>query len=106
MAKSVPEMLRESAETYEQRNLLYGDNYKKFGWVMAALFPEGMIIRSVDDWNRIGTFIQVMSKVTRYSQNFGAGGHDDSVLDISVYTAMLRELDQEVRDVGSSEVPF
>lgn len=95
MTKTVPEMLRESAETYEQRNKIYGDNYKRFGPIMALLFPEGLDLRSGADFNRFGVFVQCVSKLTRYAEQFDAGGHDDSLLDLAVYANMLRELDAD-----------
>ena len=91
--KPVPEMLRECAAVYEQRGKVYGDNYKLFGDVMAAMFPHGMTVVSPADWNRLGVFVQAMAKMTRYANQWRAGGHPDSLLDISVYTTMLRELD-------------
>lgn len=90
--KSVPELLRECAETYEQRNKLYGDNYKKFGRVMSAIFPNGLSLYTVEEFNRLGIFIQCLSKLTRYSENLTRGGHQDSAHDLSVYAAMLEEL--------------
>jgi hypothetical protein len=91
--KTVPEMLRESAQTYEERNKLYGDNYKRFGAIMKALFPDPLPLTTEQDWNRLGVFVQVLSKVSRYAENFNRGGHDDSLLDMAVYATMLRELD-------------
>jgi hypothetical protein len=44
--KKVPDFLRDAAAIYEQRNALYGDNYKRFGLVMVALFPHGMNLES------------------------------------------------------------
>lgn len=93
MTKNVPEMLREAAATYEERNKLYGDNYKNFGKVMVGMFPNGLAVRSESDWNRLGVFVQIASKMTRYAEQFTKGGHDDSLLDMSVYANMLRELD-------------
>jgi hypothetical protein len=95
--KTVPEMLREAAATYEERNKLYGDNYKTFGQSMKGMFPDGLTLRTIDDWNRLGIFVQVVSKATRYANLFEQGGHDDSLLDLSVYANMLRELDEEAR---------
>ena len=95
--KTVPEMLRECAETYEQRNALYKDNYKKFGAVMQALFAGGFEIKTDADFNRLGMVVQIVGKLTRYTVNFNNGGHDDSLLDLSVYAQMLRELDNEQR---------
>jgi len=93
MAKSVPEMLRDNAGIYEQRNQLYGDNYKRFGKIMDILFPGGICLQNEDDFNRFGIFVQVVSKITRYAENFSRGGHDDSLDDNTVYSMMLKELD-------------
>jgi hypothetical protein len=92
---SVPDLLRAAAETYEQRNALYGDSYKNFGKVMDALFPNGLELSTVDDWNRMGVFNMIVSKVTRYAANLSTGGHSDSAHDLSVYASMLEELTQE-----------
>jgi hypothetical protein len=89
----VPTSLREAAQVFEQRNEMYGDNYKKFGAIMNDIFPDGFTIDNPQDWNRFGILIQVVSKLTRYAENFNRGGHDDSLVDLSVYAHMLRELD-------------
>jgi len=94
---SVPDMLRQGADVYEQRNKVYGNNYKDFGLVMAGLFPAGMSFHTVNDYNRLGIFVQIVSKLGRYANMFSLGGHDDSLLDLAVYTTMLRELDAEIR---------
>ncbi len=97
--KTVPELLREAASTYEERNKLYGDNYKHFGEVMMALFQDQhVLLTSINSHNRFGVFTQIVSKLTRYAENFSSGGHDDSLLDMSVYCAMLRELDANAKD--------
>jgi hypothetical protein len=90
--KSVPDLLRAAAATYEERNRLWGDNYKDFGAVMVALLPGGVELETTDQWNRFGLFMHVMNKVTRYAQNINCGGNVDSAHDLSVYAAMLEEL--------------
>ena len=92
MTKSVPELLRACATTYEERNKLYGDNYKKFGRVMEAMFPQGLTLQTIQDFNRYGIFVQCVSKLMRYAENLNKGGHQDSAHDLSVYAAMLEEL--------------
>ena len=92
MTKSVPELLRACATTYEERNKLYGDNYKKFGRVMEAMFPAGLTLNTIQDFNRYGIFVQCVSKLMRYGENLDKGGHQDSAHDLSVYAAMLEEL--------------
>lgn len=95
MSKFVPEQLRKAAEIYEERNKKYGDNYKNFGNVMMGLFPDGVTISNAEDWDRMGIFVQMASKFTRYAPNFATGGHADSLDDLAVYTMMLQELDSE-----------
>ena len=95
---NVPEMLEQSAATYRERNEIYGDNYKNFGKWTSQLFPNGLTVKTVDDWNRLGVLVQKMSKLSRYAETYESGGHDDSLLDDAVYTTMLRELDKEALD--------
>lgn len=101
MSKFVPEALRKAAEIYEERNKLYGDNYKTFGNVWLALFPDGISTTSAQNplsaCNRLGIMVQIVAKMTRYANNFNNGGHDDSLQDLVVYATMLRELDNEVK---------
>ena len=92
MSKTVPELLRDAASTYEQRNKLYGDNYKKFGKVLEAIFPAGLQLDSFESHNRYGILVQCISKIMRYAENLDMGGHKDSAHDLSVYAAMLEEL--------------
>jgi hypothetical protein len=93
---TVPELLMRAAKLYEQRNIVYGDNYKRFGPIMALLFPNGIELKTADDFNRFGIFVQVVAKMTRYAENFNRGGHPDSLNDNSVYSMMLQELDCEI----------
>ena len=87
-----PEFLEEAAATYRQRSEVYGDTYLKFGPVMDALFPKGMVMVTADDFQRLGVFVQCVSKLARYAENITTGGHADSALDLITYAAMLREL--------------
>lgn len=106
MKNSPADLLQESVDIFRKRNELYGDNYKKFGAVMHALFPNELQRSSeaaVGYWNRLGILVQIVSKLTRYCENFNEGGHDDSLKDLSVYAAMLRELDKEGLN---DEIPF
>jgi|TARA_R110000765_G_scaffold207302_1_gene312385 hypothetical protein len=100
--KRVPELLLGLAQVYEQRNELYGDNYKLP--IMSLLFPDGVTLRSEEDFTRYGVFVQVVSKVSRYAVQFGRGGHADSLNDLSVYAAMLQELDEMAS--GEPGLPF
>lgn len=89
--KTVPEILREAASTYEQRNALYGNNYKLIGEIFVSLFPNGSTLNTSEEWNRMFLLFQLIGKSTRYAAQF-AEGHKDSAHDSIVYAAMLEEL--------------
>jgi hypothetical protein len=99
---TVPEMLEEAAKTYRERNALYGNNYKEFGRAMRALFPNGVSFSNYHDHNRFALMVMIVSKISRYAAQFSEGGHDDSLLDLSVYAQMLRELDGEMKELVGS----
>lgn len=94
---SVPDIMNAAADTYRERNALYGDSYKQFGGVMQALFPHGILIDTPDAWNRLGIINMMVSKLTRYTANFCDGGHTDSAHDLGVYSFMLEELTRLAR---------
>lgn len=87
------DLLEEAAETYRERNKVYGDNYKLVGNVMAALFPDGLHVKTPHDWNRLHIFLLGVVKQTRYVNNWDKGGHKDSIHDLVVYSAMQEEID-------------
>lgn len=95
MACFVSEKLTSNAEIYNNRNEIYGGAYKNVGLIMAGLFPNGLSLNSTEDFNRFGCLHTIASKLCRYSNIFHLGGHQDSLDDISVYAAMLQELDNE-----------
>lgn len=92
----VAEELLRASELFRQRGKVYGKNYKDFGPVAHTMLA-GMRVESSGDFARLGVLVQIISKLTRYCANFNRGGHDDSLMDLSVYAQMLRELDQDSR---------
>ena len=46
----------------------------------------------MDGFNRLGVFVQCISKVARYASSLPKGGHLDSAHDLMVYAAMLEEV--------------
>lgn len=87
------DLLAKAAETYRERHKVYGDNYKLVGAVMEGLFPDGLTIKTAHDWNRLHILLLLVIKQTRYVQNWATGGHQDSIHDAAVYSAMLEEID-------------
>lgn len=96
-AEKAGDILTQAAETYRDRHAVYGDNYKLVGEVMKALFPGGVMLKTPTDHNRFHILLLEVVKLTRYVQNWSRGGHDDSQLDLSVYAAMMVEIDRAAR---------
>jgi hypothetical protein len=96
--KKAHDYLTESAAIHKKRGEVYGDSYKTFGRLVKALFPNGLFLTSETDFTRFGVLTQIMSKLHRYCNNFTQAGHEDSLVDLSTYSAMLNELDSELRD--------
>jgi hypothetical protein len=92
MNSTVPELLLAAAQTFDERNRVYGDTYKNFGSVMQGMFPSGLTVNDVDAWNRLGLLVMAVGKLTRYTAQFDNGGHKDSAHDLINYAAMLEEL--------------
>jgi len=92
-----PELLDAAAETFRERNGIYGNNYQRFGAALLALFPDGGIppITDVNDAQRLDYIIMCLGKLQRYAHNFSRGGHQDSARDLQVYAAMLEEFTDE-----------
>lgn len=98
LKKFVPSQLRAKADLYEERNKIYGDNYKRFGPILSLILAgQTLDTGDPDQMNRLGVFVQVVSKITRYGANFTSGGNDDCLDDNAVYSMMLKELDHESR---------
>lgn len=93
-AKRAPDFLEAGAETFRQRNAVYGDTYLEFGRMCAAIFPDGIHVKANDvaGFNRLGVFVQALSKIARYAANANKGGHQDSAHDLMVYAAMPEEV--------------
>lgn len=92
---TVPEILRSGAATYEQRNPIYGDNYKRIGEIMRIIFPEGLPTMDVEGWNQFGVWFMAFNKLIRYAVTPAEAPPEariDSAHDAMVYAAMLEEL--------------
>lgn len=90
--------LNDCSETYHAKHKIYGNNFLIIGKAMEAIFPEGLTIKTADDWNRIHLFLLNMVKVTRYANNYNTGGHEDSLRDSIVYQSMLQFVDEMIQE--------
>jgi hypothetical protein len=103
--KTAAEFLREGAKTFEERNAIYGNNYLNVGNAMVGFFPNGVTLKTVDDWNRMHILLLAIVKKTRYCNQWNSGGHSDSIHDSMVYDAMLESIDAEIQR-SKDDIPF
>lgn len=87
------QILIAAGKLFKQRQKVYGFNYLRVGAAMAALFPDGVVLKSADDHNRFHIFMLLIVKLSRYTVNWEKRGHVDSVHDTIVYSAMLQFID-------------
>lgn len=87
------------ADTYQERSKMYKNNYKQIGAVMAALYPDGVTLKTKDEHNRFHLFLMMQIKMTRLV-NMDLN-HQDSCHDIGVYSAMLKSLQEGSCDQSS-----
>lgn len=85
-------IMEESLALYKERNAYYGDSFSRWGPVFTALFPDGVRVRTDDDWNRLTCLGHVIDKLVRYTTDFHRP-HQDSIRDLGVYAHILEGLD-------------
>lgn len=94
------DILEEGGKTFKERHKVYGNNFLKVGDMMAAMFPDGLTVVTPEDWVRLELLMMKVVKISRYAENFTKGGHQDSVHDDMVYSAMLENVDEVIKTGG------
>lgn len=85
-----PRILEEMAETFRERNKVYGSNCEMVGSVMQALFPNGVVLRTPEEFERWHLFELKIVKLTRFV--ISGLTHVDSIHDDGVYSSMVESL--------------
>jgi hypothetical protein len=94
----IEQTLFEGIELLQNRRIKHGDKYanvyKSFGNSLMGLFPNGIHIEAddFDSATKLGVIVQIITKLSRYCASLGDGGHEDSALDLTNYSAMLKSL--------------
>ena len=83
------QILRSMADTFEERNKVYGSNYERVAPIMKILFPDGLTpeILHSDQWH---LFELIVVKLTRFA--ISGLQHKDSIHDTGVYAAMIESI--------------
>jgi hypothetical protein len=86
---TVPELLEAAATTFRERNEKYKDNKDNVGAVMVGMFPDGVVLKTKDDFVRWHLFELMVVKMTRFA-NSGLQ-HKDSIHDLGIYAFMVEK---------------
>jgi hypothetical protein len=78
---------------YKDKNAQYGNGHHVAGQLLIHLFPQGIKLETVGDFNRFSLINHIINKLIRYCRQFEAPLEDDHMKDMAVYAAMLMEID-------------
>jgi len=83
------DILHEMAETFKERNEVYGNNYKMVAPIMKILFPDG-VPEGLVFTDQFHLFELIIVKLTRFA--ISELLHKDSIHDAAVYAAMIESI--------------
>ena len=89
MKKDAAMILDQMADTFRQRNAVYGDNYRMVAKLMKVLFPNGVPSEVVFS-DQFHLFELKLVKLSRFA--ISGLTHIDSIHDDAVYAAMLESI--------------
>ncbi len=97
--KTTVEIMQAASETFAERAKVYGEEgYRSHSKLVSSLFPEGITLKTEDEFTRFWLFNMLIVKLTRYATNYAKGGHQDSVHDLGVYAFILESFDTRMAD--------
>lgn len=91
--KTAADVLAEMADTYRERNKVYGDNFRNVGPIMKALHPAGIGLESAEDHEMFHLWNLIVVKLSRFAVSKLT--HMDSIHDAAVYCAMIESIMKE-----------
>lgn len=93
---NIDNTLAEMATTFSNRNAVYKNNHVMVGRVMAAFFPDGVTLKTPEDFEKWSFFEAKIIKLTRFVASDLT--HEDSILDDGVISAMMKTLMEDTNN--------
>lgn len=85
------DILHSAASTYEERNAAYGDNYRRVGPALTALFGGNpVVLEGAADHELFHLLSLIVVKLSRFTTS--GCTHRDSIHDAAVYAAMIESI--------------
>jgi len=88
----------DAVKLFDERNAIYKNGWERSGYLMKALFPDGIELKTDEDHARFSLVSMLAAKLSRYCTNFTKGGHEDSIQDLTVYANILFTFDKEIQE--------
>lgn len=96
------DILRAMADTFDERNSEYGDNWKMTGELLRVLFPHGLPIHNTAvSFQFYHLFFLIIVKLSRFV--ISGCKHLDSLHDMAVYCAMCEKILRDENERNSSD---
>lgn len=91
---SVEKSIEEALETFKERGQQYsGDTWDEVGEITRLLYPNGILLRTREDFARFHIMQWLVGKLVRFARR----GDRDSIKDAGVYAFILHSL-TEIED--------
>lgn len=95
--ETVSESMTNAAELFFRKNKDYGDSYKRTGEIMTMIYPNGINLKTAEDFNQYNVLTIMIGKIVRYTNTKGSDviNHEsvkDTLTDLGVYAFMLKDL--------------
>jgi hypothetical protein len=72
-ALNAGDILIEGGKTFQERHKFYGNNFLKVGDMCVAMFPNGLTLKTEEDFIRFELLMMKIVKISRYAENFSKG---------------------------------
>lgn len=90
----VEDYIKEIERIRADRKAKYGDNWKAIGDIMIGFFPNGLQLKTAQDFGRLHLFYHMIGKLSRYAAASPKAGDPDSLTDLSLYALLTRAFDE------------
>ena len=100
--RKIRESFKRSMDTIMEREGQYGAGPLTVGGALASIFPEGVTLRTPEDFARFFYLTMVQMKLSRYANAFHEGSPDSSH-DGANYFKLLELFDEFLREVENDE---
>jgi len=94
MSRTFEDLIWEKNQIFNEKGIMYGHSYKDFGKVMISLFPNGVELKTEQDFCIFAIFQMIIHKNVRVANMLFCDLKNslDSLADLSVYGVMLEEI--------------